>query len=449
MGLTETAVEEHDTRIESNPREGLKLIDRIREIGPYEEWYAKPVNRNDLPEIVIARRPDPDRHDSDLLRRRLELASARAQHVEHHLTVQCFGILEAGDEIVQVLERIEGADLEAVLRPGEPAGKQMGVIGALWLARQVLDAICHAHALSVVHGVLTPAHVVISDKGAVKIDFALSVGKTEDSTLTEYVDLRYVRAGRAPETTHPRLDVFAVAAILFELLTGRQALTVGRPWAIRPFAPDVPGSLESEIAKCLESNERSPDARSLIAFLDQVYYAELEALDEDDGQNRVRAWLEKRMRDPETIRTSRGETPTRRPDAPTAMMQGHFTRAMRAREQPVEPQDFSRDDYFTNSASDLWSVARPGEAPTEAVPFGLGAPSETSTVPVVATETPLVTTATPVEVPMRGALEDPYSVSVPPSVSLVRPASGPASLVWTLLGFIVTLSLIFVWSWVQ
>ncbi len=439
----------------------------MRTVGPYEEWAATGVHRPDLPPRFIARRPHPDRPDQDVLSRRLRLGSDRALHVEHHLTVQCFGTLEvAPEQVVQLLEWFVGHDLEAVLRAeGLP---RLAAPAALWTGRQILEALAHAHALGIAHGGLNPSHVRLEQSGAVRVDFTLSVSRGPAQGLTDYVDLRY--AAKNPSAgPQPRADLYAVASILFELLTGQAVdRTTPGPWSARAVEPRLPPEVDAVLAAAWTGTS---SARDLATMLDHLFYGTLGA-DDEDGAPIVAAWLQKARRPSGPADDLAGETPTDRPKLSVATMHGYFTRAMMARDQPVEPQDFSAEDDETSRPSSVtdtttpsWMHAQPpgltGWSPDseDTAAAAIRDPQSPATAVARALPAPGVPLYGPA--PVRGpppslspphragapllmnSAYDPHSLSVPP---MVRPAR-PSVILWMLLGFAVTFFMILVWSW--
>ncbi len=149
-----------------------------------------------------------------------------------------------------VMEYLEGRSLAASLR----AGVTLRVREIVGLVQQVADAIDHAHRHGIVHRDVKPANIMLVDGGAVKVlDFG--VARLESSNLTAIGtvvgSVRYM----APEQMmgHPvdgRADVFSLAAVAYELLTG---------------SPPFPGKSGTEVvARVVHGNHVPPrqvDAR--------------------------------------------------------------------------------------------------------------------------------------------------------------------------------------------
>ena len=130
------------------------------------------------------------------------------------------------------MELLEGTSLDAILRKNGSQGAPLADL--LPILRQIVSALQFAHSEGIVHSDLKPANVIVLPNGRVKvIDFGISRAIPNPNQLTSELTTFDVKALGAmtpayasPEMIDgldpdPRDDVFALACIIYELLTGR------------------------------------------------------------------------------------------------------------------------------------------------------------------------------------------------------------------------------------
>ena len=150
---------------------------------------------------------------------------------------------------------------------------------AVAIAGVVADALAVAHDHGIVHRDIKPANILVDDDGAVHlVDFGIAAlmdapsdGLTADSTMVG--TLRYAAPERlAGGDVTPRSDVWALGAVLYEMLTGVPAVTASDPvgaLAASQAAPTtlegVPPYLASVIGRAMATDpaDRYPDAVAL------------------------------------------------------------------------------------------------------------------------------------------------------------------------------------------
>jgi serine/threonine protein kinase len=144
-------------------------------------------------------------------------------------------------QLILLMEFIDGQSLESVLRAG-----RLPLHEAIGYTSQILFALRHAHQQGVVHRDVTPANVLITANGEVKLtDFGLSKS-FGDPLLTNCNEVLGALPYMAPEqvkgSTQPdrRSDLYSVGAILYQVLTGQT------PFGAERRLSTVLNGLESE-----------------------------------------------------------------------------------------------------------------------------------------------------------------------------------------------------------
>lgn len=193
-------------------------------------------------------------------------AAGRLLH-PHIVTVLDYG--EDGGTPFLAMEFVEGETVDAVL-------KRQGRVGerdALSIIMQVLSALEFAHANGVVHRDIKPGNILLMKTGSVKItDFGIA--RIESSDLTLAGDILGTPSYMSPEQlagrpADNRADLFAVGAVLFELLTGARPFGKGLgeivvnmerrgPADVRMLNPEINPALKPIIETALALN---PDQR--------------------------------------------------------------------------------------------------------------------------------------------------------------------------------------------
>jgi hypothetical protein len=179
-----------------------------------------------------------------------------------------------GDQYI-VMELVEGSDLSTILRDRG----SLSTMDAVRVAIGVAAALEVAHRKGIVHRDVKPGNILITDAGDVKVtDFGIARAVSEASMTVTGTTLGSVHyfspeQARGDEVTGAS-DVYALAIVLFELLTGRRPfegdsaasvalkrLTEDAPTPTSVGHPLPPG-LEAILMRALSRDpaERFPDA---------------------------------------------------------------------------------------------------------------------------------------------------------------------------------------------
>jgi WD40 repeat protein len=199
-------------------------------------------------------------------RRRFRTEVAAAARLQHPNVVQLFEVGEAGGCPFFSLEFVDGGSLADRLD-----GTPWDGARAAALVAGLADAMQAAHQLGVVHRDLKPANILLTANGQPKIgDFGLArkldeTGQTVSGVVVGTPSyMAPEQAGGKVREVGPAADVYALGAILYELLTGRPpfkgATTLDTlaqvaatdPVPPRQLQPRTPRDLETICLKCLE-----------------------------------------------------------------------------------------------------------------------------------------------------------------------------------------------------
>ncbi len=184
-----------------------------------------------------------------------------------------------GEQPYFAMELVEGSDLATHV-----TARALPVASKLELLATVCDAVEYAHGKGVVHRDLKPDNVLVDPHEQPKVlDFGVARASESSAALstmvTEEGDLLGTIAYMAPEQLDgvaeritPRVDVYALGAIAFELLAGRlphdlvglpltaamQILRDKEPARLGELRPELAGDLETIVGKALE---KEPERR--------------------------------------------------------------------------------------------------------------------------------------------------------------------------------------------
>ena len=177
-----------------------------------------------------------DKAANDEFKRRFERETLALARLNHPNIVAFYDSGEMpGGLLYFIMEHVEGASLAALI---ESDALKSGDEDARLVGMQICDALAYAHGEGVVHRDIKPANVLMDAKGRVKVaDFGLARlmgGRLEVSALTVAGTVMGTLGYMAPEQLRGagvdhRADLFALGAILYEMLCGERAEGVFDP----------------------------------------------------------------------------------------------------------------------------------------------------------------------------------------------------------------------------
>ncbi len=210
-----------------------RLIERIGAGGMGEVWRAE---RSDDFEQQVAVKLIRPLMDSPGLRERFARERRILARLDHPNIARLLdgGVADDGTPWY-AMEFVRGTDI--VRHAGQD---RLDARARVELLLQVCDAVAHAQAQLVVHRDLKPSNILVDGEGRARVlDFGIArlIDESADAQLTGTGVRLFSPAWAAPEQIRGEAvgtaaDVFALGAILYELLTGEM------PYPQRHFAPE-------------------------------------------------------------------------------------------------------------------------------------------------------------------------------------------------------------------
>jgi serine/threonine-protein kinase len=280
--MDDTLVGGGDTTRGSGPQEVFgryQLLTLLGTGGMGQVWRARDSQTN----RVVALKVLPERSaDDDEVRERFRReCRAVAQLTEPHvIPIHDFGDIDG--RLYLNMRLIEGTDLRTLIAREGPLSPRRAVT----IIVQVAGALQAAQDAGLVHRDVKPSNILVgAEDFAYLIDFGIAHA-SDDRTLTKAGETIGTFAYMAPEAigaavkTDTRVDVYALACVLYECLTGRPPFmsTSGAQGVIaqhlhtpppRPSigTTEVPAAFDAVIARGMAKNpdDRYQSARELAA----------------------------------------------------------------------------------------------------------------------------------------------------------------------------------------
>lgn len=212
-----------------------RLGDRIARGGMAEIYHGHVLGAGGFAREIVVKRILPDLvEDAEFLSMFHEEANL-ASSIDHPNIVQIFDFDQEGDSFYIVMEYVRGADLSKLIRAAAERKERLPPEVAVFVVSEVLEGLRYAHdmkdedgrPLGLVHRDISPANILLSYAGAVKLaDFGIAKAATSMvHTSAGILKGKYPymapeqAAGRALDR---RTDLFAVGIVLYQSLLGRR-----------------------------------------------------------------------------------------------------------------------------------------------------------------------------------------------------------------------------------
>jgi eukaryotic-like serine/threonine-protein kinase len=222
--------------------------------------------------------------------------------LSHANIVQILDLGTVDDHYFIAMEYVNGRDLARVLARTREKGITLPVPHAVFVVIEMLKALDYAHnrqvlrggrtvPLNIVHRDISPANVLVSFQGEVKLtDFGIAKAsikalETNSGVIKGRYDYMSPEQARG-DAVDQRSDLYSVGVVLYELLTGRHpfrqrsegatvdAIRRGQFDLPSDVNPDVPPSLDEVVSRALaiEPSDRFINAAALKESLDRFFH---------------------------------------------------------------------------------------------------------------------------------------------------------------------------------
>ncbi|HEX6160342.1 MAG TPA: serine/threonine-protein kinase, partial [Thermoanaerobaculia bacterium] len=259
----------------------------IQSLGPFaigervgaSTWMAEDTRNGKLVAIKLLTRQlpkEPVRRDA--LIRDVRVTAA----LYHAFLVPIVEIIPIGDNLVMVMERIDGQSLAK-----HTGGKPREKAEVLRLTNQLGEVVKYLHMKGIQHGNISGDSVLIQPNGQLRLG-GLNFGNllrrdTSSSTYQQKGSDPRAVAYMAPEqiahqTADERTDIFSIGVAMYELSTGRlpyggatatdvaRAVVEGAPASPKAANPDIDPGIMTILGGCLFKDpfKRYKDAKALL-----------------------------------------------------------------------------------------------------------------------------------------------------------------------------------------
>jgi serine/threonine-protein kinase len=258
---------------------GYRIIEPIASGGMGDVYKAEHIITKRIEAIKLLAGGGTE-EDADRFLREIQLQAS----LSHPNIAAVYNAFRVGEDLVMVMELVEGEPLREVLARG-----RLPLPLALNYAGQVLDAMAYAHAHGVIHRDITPANIIVTALDKLKLtDFGLAktvASPAASQAGTAMGSPHYMSPEQVRDATlaTARSDIYSLGAVLYEMVTGRkvfdgdssflvmQAQVESVPEPPIRLEPDIPPALNAAILTALEKDpqRRFPTAHAFHKAIEQ------------------------------------------------------------------------------------------------------------------------------------------------------------------------------------
>ncbi len=289
---------------EDDPVDGIKfgqyvLLEKIATGGMAEVWKARMRGVEGFQKIVAIKKILPHLSDNqDFIEMFIDEAKFAAQ-LNHNNIIHIYDLGKIQSSYYIAMEYVDGSDLKTILKRSEERNHPVSPELAVFIASKIASALDYAHRkrdfedqeIGLVHRDVSPQNVLISEEGDIKLcDFGIAKAASKASHTQAGAlkgKLQYMSPEQAwGRSIDRRSDIFALAAVLFELLTNRKLFRGENEMSIleqvrearvsspSQFNDEVTPEIDAIVLKALQKDpaDRYQTAGEMARDLDSVLY---------------------------------------------------------------------------------------------------------------------------------------------------------------------------------
>jgi serine/threonine-protein kinase len=268
------------------PIDGWQLTQVVHRGQWMTHFRARPLESSDGPGCYILKVATARGSQSDVARAMLAREAAVCSVVNHPNLAAVLSAHLQGSKNYLIQPYLEGLSLGRLLAECE---RGMPVAQALWISRQLAEAIALLHASGWLHGQLRPGHVIVAPSGHVTlIDMTLcrrldspecAASNWPSDHLTYSSPEMLVASARVT----PASDIYCVGLLLYEMLAGRRPFAAAdsahmaamhrsaAPPDLRATRPDVAPEAANLVRLMLAKEPlRRPTGEELVRWLTEL-----------------------------------------------------------------------------------------------------------------------------------------------------------------------------------
>lgn len=286
--------------------DGRYQLDALIGVGGMANVYkATDLKHNRTVAVKVLRQEFAENEE---LVRRFKNESKAICILNHPNIVKVFDVSVTDKLQFIVMEYIDGITLKEYLnqRGGVLTWKE-----TVHFARQVLEALEHAHSKGVVHRDIKPQNIMLLSDGSVKImDFGIARFSRAESQFTSdkaIGSVHYISPEQAKgDVTDQTADIYSMGIMMYEMLSGKlpfesdsavsvaikQISDTAQP--LSEVAPDVPQALQEIVTRAMakDPKDRYPSARDMLDAIEAFKHNpsirfEYEYLNEDTPERYI------------------------------------------------------------------------------------------------------------------------------------------------------------------